>query len=156
MYSATVNDRAEFKLSPQDLVWDAVPTDSGYHIIHEGRSFDVTIVRALPAEKHYVLRINGRVYEVKIQDELDQLMHRLGLDKQTGPKINQIKAPMPGLVINVAVEVGQTVQKGESVLILEAMKMENVIKSPGDGKIKAVHVRQGSPVEKNQVLIELE
>ena len=67
-----------------------------------------------------------------------------------------VKAPMPGLVVEVPVVVGQTVAKGDKVLILEAMKMENVIKAVGDGVVKAVHASQGQPVEKGQLLIEME
>jgi biotin carboxyl carrier protein len=156
MHIAIVNDKTEFSLEPKGFDWDLVATASGYHVVHQGRSYDITVLRAHNPEKSYQFRINGQVYEVRVQDELDQLMRRLGLDKPSGPKINQIKAPMPGLVLKLFAEVGQTVQKGESVLILEAMKMENVIKAPGDGKIKSVSVQQGSPVEKNQVLIELE
>ena len=71
-------------------------------------------------------------------------------------KVGDIKAPMPGLVIEVAVEIGQTVTKGDKVLILEAMKMENVIKAAGDGVVKAIHTTKGQPVEKGQLLIEME
>ena len=63
---------------------------------------------------------------------------------------------MPGLVLDIPVEVGQEVEKGEGVLILEAMKMENVIKSAGVGTIKAIHIKQGEAVEKGQLLIEME
>jgi biotin carboxyl carrier protein len=63
---------------------------------------------------------------------------------------------MPGLVISILVEEGQEVQKGDSLLILEAMKMENVIKAAGKGVVKSIKVQQKNAVEKNQILIEME
>jgi biotin carboxyl carrier protein len=68
--------------------------------------------------------------------------------------VNHIKAPMPGLIIDLRVKEGDVVKQNDPLIILEAMKMENVIKSPGDGTVKAVKVQKGNSVEKNQVLIE--
>ncbi len=61
---------------------------------------------------------------------------------------------MPGLLLDIKVQEGQEVQKGEILLILEAMKMENVIKAPTDARIKHIKVQKGQTVEKNQLLIE--
>jgi biotin carboxyl carrier protein len=71
-------------------------------------------------------------------------------------KVNDLKAPMPGLIVDVKVQVGDSVKKGDIILILEAMKMENVLKSTGEGKVKAIKVVPKQNVEKNQVLIEFE
>jgi biotin carboxyl carrier protein len=79
----------------------------------------------------------------------------LGFSSKSTKKANEIKAPMPGMVLSVLVQEGQLVKAGESVLILEAMKMENVIKAPADCTVKQIKVKQGNAVEKNQVLIEL-
>ena len=68
--------------------------------------------------------------------------------------VNDLKAPMPGLIVDIKVQVGNAVKKGDIVLILEAMKMENVLKSAGDGTVKAIKVTPKQNVEKNQVLIE--
>ena len=71
-------------------------------------------------------------------------------------KINDLKAPMPGLIVDIKVQVGDTVKKGDTILILEAMKMENILKASGDGKIKAIKISIKQNVEKNQVMIEFE
>jgi biotin carboxyl carrier protein len=81
-------------------------------------------------------------------------LHNLGLDNIAAKKINDIKAPMPGMVLNILVGEGQQVKKGDSLLVLEAMKMENVLKSPTDGMIKKVVAIKGTAVEKNQLLIQ--
>ncbi|MBK8879597.1 MAG: acetyl-CoA carboxylase biotin carboxyl carrier protein subunit [Haliscomenobacter sp.] len=84
------------------------------------------------------------------------MVDRLGLAKHTITKIKEIKAPMPGLVLEISVKEGDTVEKGQSLLILEAMKMENVLKSPGDGVVKRIFVDKGRPVDKNQILLEMD
>ena len=86
---------------------------------------------------------------------VDLLVEHFGFSSKASKKANEIKAPMPGMVLSVMVTEGQNVLKGESVLILEAMKMENVIKAPADCIVKTVKIKQGNAVEKNQVIIEL-
>ncbi|MNR65826.1 2-oxoglutarate carboxylase large subunit [compost metagenome] len=68
--------------------------------------------------------------------------------------MKEIKAPMPGLVLNVMVQEGQEVGKGDNLLVLEAMKMENIIKSPDSGIVKKILITKGDKVEKNEVLIQ--
>jgi biotin carboxyl carrier protein len=77
----------------------------------------------------------------------------MGLENALTPKIANLKAPMPGLVLQVLVNPGDTVAKGDKILVLEAMKMENAIKSPTDGIISDVLAKQGMAVDKNQLLI---
>ena len=68
----------------------------------------------------------------------------------------QVIAPMPGMVLEILINNGETVTEGQPVIILEAMKMENVLKAPGDGVVKVIKVKKGDPVDKKQVLIEME
>ena len=100
--------------------------------------------------------MNGNNYSVEAKDKFDELLKQLGMDNLSSAKVNEIKAPMPGLVLKVLAKEGSEIKKGDSVLILEAMKMENVLKSPGGGKVKLLKVKAGDKVEKNQVLVVLE
>jgi len=127
-----------------------------FHVLHGEKTYLATLEKVDYQAKAFVFRINGEVYEVKIADQFDQMVERLGLHTQAAAKFKDLKAPMPGLVLEVMVETGQKVQKGDSLLILEAMKMENVLKSPGDGVVKKVKVEKGAAVNKNQVLLEME
>ena len=104
-------------------------------------------------EKTFTISVNGNKYQLAVKDKFDELLHSLGLDAMASKKVNEIKAPMPGLVLEVKVNEGDTVKKGDAILVLEAMKMENNIKSPTDGIVKKIHVKKGMAVEKNQVLI---
>jgi biotin carboxyl carrier protein len=127
-----------------------------FHLIANGFSYDVEVLSVDNAEKKVTLRMNNRLQVVTLSDAFDRLLHDLGMDKAVSHKVNNIKAPMPGLVLRLEVVEGAELSAGDKVLVLEAMKMENVIKSPGAGKVKNILVKPGTPVEKNQVLIELE
>jgi biotin carboxyl carrier protein len=78
------------------------------------------------------------------------------MENMNNQKVNEVKAPMPGLVLNILVEPGQEISKGDGLFVLEAMKMENIIKSPTDAIVKSIEVEKGIAVEKNQVLVKFE
>lgn len=157
MYQATINDSSTLEFDPKQLVWDiAVIREGEFHILKNGKSYNATVLKADYAEKAFQIRLNGNVYTIQVQDDFDRLVSSLGMEKMNKPKLNDLRAPMPGMVLLVNVSAGQAVKKGETVLILEAMKMENAIKAPADCVIKSVNVQKGTPVEKGLVLLELE
>lgn len=125
-------------------------------VTQNGETYNVEIAQLDMDNKTVVLRINGRKYKTAISDQFDQLLKDLGLEGLTEKKITDLRSPMPGLVVDILVEEGQEVKKGDAVAVLEAMKMENILKSPVDVVIKSVNVNKGVAVEKNQVLITFE
>lgn len=139
--------------SPID--WDLVKvSDNYFHIIYQHKSYRAEVVKADHSAKTFILKINGRNYPVAIKDKFELLLEKMGMNVAASNKILSIKAPMPGLIIDLKVKVGDEVKTGEPLLVLEAMKMENIIKSPGDGTVKSVKIEKGNSVEKGQVLIE--
>jgi biotin carboxyl carrier protein len=108
-----------------------------------------------PNTKHHLLTVNGREFPIEIKDELDIMIKDLGLDAMEDEIDKEIKAPMPGLVIDICISKGDLIKTGENLIILEAMKMENILKSPGEAKVKSVNIQKGETVDKDQVLIEL-
>lgn len=80
----------------------------------------------------------------------------MGLSVVASTKLDNIKAPMPGLIIDIMVKEGQSIEKGTPLLILEAMKMENVLKADGEGIVKSIEIIKGQAVDKGQILIEME
>lgn len=142
-------------LNDQPFAWDMVRVNENtFHILHNDRSFTAELVEMDAANKTVKLSINGHPYSVQLKDRFDLLLEQMGMSAVASAKINDIKAPMPGLIVGINVQPGDTVRKGDAVLILEAMKMENLIKAPGEGTIRNIRVAKGDRVEKNQVLIE--
>lgn len=129
---------------------------SEFNILLDHRSVNVKVIGFIPVGKRVKIEIQGESYEVEISDPLDQLLEKMGYQAGKTRLAKEVKAPMPGLVREVAVQPGQDVKAGDRLLILEAMKMENAIIVPADAKIKSITVQNGQPVEKGQVLVELE
>ncbi|MBK7138303.1 MAG: acetyl-CoA carboxylase biotin carboxyl carrier protein subunit [Bacteroidetes bacterium] len=130
--------------------------ESKFHIIKDNKSYDISVVSMDRKTKQCTISVNGKNYELKLSNELDQLLLKMGMGKSKDNKMDVVKAPMPGLVLHILVEIAQSIEKGDSLIILEAMKMENIIKATGSGIVKAIKVSTKDAVEKNQVLIEME
>lgn len=101
----------------------------------------------------FVLRINGRRVRIQMHDDLDEVAERTGARKATMRKTQALRSPMPGLVVNVWAQSGAPVRKGDVLLVLEAMKMENAIKAPADAIVAEVLCEPGQSVEKGSVLV---
>ncbi|MFZ1616957.1 MAG: biotin/lipoyl-containing protein [Flavobacteriales bacterium] len=127
-----------------------------YSVMHKGRSHNVLVQKKDVENGTVRMRIGGGTYTVALEDERTRLVQSLGLDKAKGTVVKELKAPMPGLVLKVLVKEGDAVKKNDPLLILEAMKMENVIKSTGDAVVKKIHALERSAVEKGQLLLSFE
>ena len=150
-------DREQYLVNGQKVNLDINKIDQNrISILHNNKSYLAEVVVLNKEEKTCIIKVNGNNYSLIINDQFDELLHRLGMDKLAGSKISEQKAPMPGLVLNVCVSVGDEVKKGDNLLVLEAMKMENIIKSPADLRVKSLKVKPGDKVDKNQVLISFE
>lgn len=149
-------DEFEFFFSQEEIDQaDIIPAQPGYfHVIRNSASVMVKIVDA-GDQKEFKAEVDGQSFHIQIKDELDQVLDTLGFNKVAVKQIKEIRAPMPGMVIDVAVVAGQEVAAGDRILILEAMKMENSILMHAPGVIKQVLVKKGQAVDKGQVLVEL-
>jgi len=163
MYKASVNgkqfeivsDNGSLSIDGQPVNWDLAEVGDGYfHIIHEHKSYRAELVKHDAQAKTFSFKINGRLYTVALKNKFDLLLEKMGMSANASAKVNNIKAPMPGLIIDLRVKAGDTVAAGDTLVILEAMKMENSIKSPGEATVRNVKVGKGDSVEKGQVLIE--
>ncbi len=129
--------------------------ENQFHVLLNQKSYNVEIVNINAETKSATMKVNNRIYECEIKDQFDDLLKSLGLDNLSSKKINDIKAPMPGLVLKVLVNEGQEFKKGDNLLVLEAMKMENILKAPVDGVVKSIRIKPGDKVDKNEVLLNL-
>jgi len=117
--------------------------------------FDVDIISTNDEYKVIELLVNGKFIEIELHDNYDRLIEKLGLDKKKAVNIKSIISPMPGLVISVLVKKNDSIVEGQQLIVLEAMKMENIIKSTTSGKVGEIYVSDGDAVEKNETLIKL-
>ena len=144
-------------LNGVDINWDLLDNgDNTFHIIKGTKTYKAALIEKDEAAKKMIIAVNGNEYTIDLKNKFDLLLEDLGMSNMASTKLANIKAPMPGLVFKIHAKVGDEIEKGDAILILEAMKMENVLKSPGEGKIKAILVKEGVAVEKGQVLVELE
>jgi biotin carboxyl carrier protein len=158
MYKIKVNSSHSFDVSKETTeTLDAVETSpNNYHVLQDNISIKASVIDSNFNEKLYSIKVNNTIYEVDINDALDQQIESLGFEIGSSKIVNEIKAPMPGLILEISVNEGQEVKENDALLILEAMKMENVINSPRDGIIKSISVKQSETVYKNSLLIAFE
>ena len=154
----------EIELDNHQIKIDGKPTeidlvkllDNKFHILDNHKSHNIEIIHADYTLKRFSIKVNNNIYDLNLQTELDMLLDKMGMSTSSNERMENVKAPMPGLVLDILVEKGQPINKGDNLLILEAMKMENIIKASGTGIIKDIKVNKKDAVEKNQVLIEVE
>jgi pyruvate carboxylase subunit B len=159
-FDCTVTDNESLVLDETEA--DALATDisvervgPGYlSLLVDGTSVSAA-VEPLDGNR-YRVTINGRMTEVQVKDERAMLLESFGLEAAADAGEAEIRAPMPGLVLDVLVSEGDTVEADEGLLVLEAMKMENELAAPGPGTVEAIHVSEGDAVEKDALLIELD
>ena len=167
MYKVKVNDKLEFEVekskdtlmvngSSVELDVQTLTHPNTSNVIYQNRSYNVEVVELDRTAKTAGVKVNGTRYTAQVEDQFDLLLKQLGMDAAAGTKIKEIKAPMPGLVLKIMVTEGAEVKKGDSLLVLEAMKMENILKSTTDGVIKKINVAQGDKIEKNTVLLQFQ
>jgi acetyl/propionyl-CoA carboxylase alpha subunit len=142
-------------LNGQPFAWDIADLGAGrFHVLHEGRSYNAEVISADYTTKSIALKINGQRVELNAKDRFDLLLERLGMSNAAATKVNELKAPMPGLIVDIRVTAGQAVLKGDPLLVLEAMKMENILKAPADGTVGSLKVNLRDNVQKGQVLVQ--
>ena len=162
-WQAHVDDQAyqiEFKagellVNDQVVEWSLTPLGNSYYsLIINGKSLPVVIETA--HDGTISVTAGSKKSSVKVLSRMDLLLEELGMDVGDAAAEKEVRAPMPGLVLQIGVSVGDEVSAGQALLVLEAMKMENELKAPADGIIKAIHAETGVAVDKNALLIEFE
>ncbi len=166
MLQLTVNDTNNYTVAREgdDTLINGAPANPDISlqpnglvsILHKGKSYTGTIVGVDRGNKEVTVKVNGQLYKTAIKEPIDLLLTNMGLDLKAMQKAEPVKAPMPGLVLKVLVTQGQQINKGDGLVILEAMKMENVLKASGPATVKAIKVSERTAVEKGTILIELE
>jgi biotin carboxyl carrier protein len=133
--------------------FESVSGQPVFSLIVDGKSHEAYVQEG---EDNWQVLMRGRLYPVKVEDEREKRLRAAagGGVAETGEF--HLKAPMPGLVVAVPVTEGQAVKKGQVLLILESMKMQNELKSPRDGKVNRIRVKPGESVEQRQALLSVQ
>ena len=153
-YSVEKNG-CETRVNEQTITWDLKWVGNRkIHLIQGSRSLEAELLAVDLETKTLQIRLGHKTTTILLKDRFDLLLEKMGMNAAGSGSLKEIKAPMPGLILDLKVAPGDVVKKGDVVLILEAMKVENSIKSPGDGVVKEVKVSLKQSVEKNQVLIQ--
>lgn len=163
MFTVTIQNKAYsvekteegLQVNGKSIYWDLKwVSDRKIHLIAGHRSIEAELIALDKETKTLKIRIGDKTADLQVKDRFDLLLEQLGMDLKASNVLKEIKAPMPGLILDLRVKAGDEVKKGDVILVLEAMKMENIIKSPGDGLVKNVKVSLNQSVEKNQILIQ--
>ncbi|WP_028290957.1 acetyl-CoA carboxylase biotin carboxyl carrier protein subunit [Olleya sp. ITB9] len=157
-FNTKVNDSLQFTIDSESAKnLDLIETKPQlFHLLEQSKPSNIQIIDSNFNTKTYTIKVNNNSYTVKIEDDLDALIKSLGFEVGASKMVNDIKAPMPGLILDIMVKAGDQVTVDTPLLILEAMKMENSIVSPRDGVIKSVSGTKGNTVDKGELLIEFE
>ncbi|MCS7060053.1 MAG: DUF2118 domain-containing protein [Anaerolineae bacterium] len=155
VYTIDIDREGEVVIDGQARPIDmrAIDEEGLYSLLANNQSFEALVEES---EDGYRVLIDGVLYHVRVVDErAKRLAEAAGAFTAAGGELS-IKSPMPGLIVATPVQAGDTVKKGQVVVILESMKMENELKAPRDGKVVAVKVQPRQAVEQNQVLVVIE
>jgi biotin carboxyl carrier protein len=157
-YNIQVDKEFDFEWTTEgnDTISIAPVNENTLSIIFNNKVYEVICEAADINSKSFQLKVNGAFHKVTLQDDLDILIREMGMKIVSKRISDNIISPMPGLLRQVNVQVGETLEAGHPVLILEAMKMENILKAAGSGIVKEIHVNPGQTVEKGQLLITIE
>ena len=133
-----------------EVDFESVSGQPVYSLILDGKSHEAYVA---PGDNNWEVLLRGRLYPATVEDEREKRLRSAagGGVAETGEF--HLRAPMPGLVVTILVEEGQPIKKGQVLLILESMKMQNELKSPRDGTLGRVRVKPGETVEQKQTLL---
>jgi biotin carboxyl carrier protein len=145
--------RYEGDLLPIDL---ADPEGTPIRVVTIGSEIHRIVVQKREGRGNYTIWVNGYRFDAEALDERTRAIREMSaaVEGPSGPA--PVKAPMPGLIVRVNVKVGDEVQAGQGVVVMEAMKMENELRASGAGRVRAIHADPGTAVEKGSLLVELE
>lgn len=130
--------------------------ENSYHVLFDEKSYNVEVSNINEVAKEVIVTVNNMKHKVRVKNEFDNMLKKLGFQNVDNLKVKNLKAPMPGLVVEILVNEGDNIKKGENIVVLEAMKMENNLKATDNVKIKKVITEKGKSVEKNDILITFE
>jgi biotin carboxyl carrier protein len=160
-YIATINQREylvdiidEGHVSVDGILYEidfeVVSGQPVYSLLLNGQSYEAHVYAT---EEEWQVLLQGRLYPVQVEDERERRLRTTLGARISDTGEFQLRSPMPGLVVSLPIKEGQPVTKGDVLLILESMKMQNELKAPRDGTVTRIRVKVGDNVEQKQILL---
>ena len=160
MITGIINSVVQLDLSQRDIgkfkVLEINHSKKEIILSNGSKKYECKILKENLINQSYIVKINGEISTIRLIKQVEKTIEKLGIQKGNQKNINILKAPMPGLILDVIVKESDLVKKGDPVIILEAMKMENILSSPVDGIVKEIKVNPEQTVEKNNILIKFD
>lgn len=150
-----LDDNSEFAIVNGDHVHFSILENSQHRLLVRVGTKVYKCDNIIVTDESINFSMNGELLHTKIKDDEQLLLEKLGFNTAKSDLKDLILAPMPGKILDISVSEGDNVEKGDSILILEAMKMENELKASMAGVIHLIQVKTGESVEKNQILLEI-
>lgn len=154
-HSVKINNSSEVEINNRKVTAEVSQINNNAYLLRfDNKVFEIT-VHKLEKDK-YGMVIDGCYFDVLVRTQLQENANDLQKIKNISAKKLNIKAPMPGLLLKLEKNIGDCVKVGEPLFILEAMKMENEIRSPANGIVKEILFKEGQSVEKNSIILTFE
>lgn len=151
----TLSDNSLVKVDGDDYHHELYPLSGDTYLLKlENKIYELSLNRN--EQGGYFVSVDGKSYDADIKTALQERASALIEQGNKTGHIAVVKAPMPGLILKIKKSIGDTVQLGESILILEAMKMENDLLAPMEGTLKEINAKEGTTVEKGYILFTIE
>jgi biotin carboxyl carrier protein len=150
-----VGNKALLKVDDLKYDLDIVEVENGvYSIIYNGHSYNVELIEGENSKK-FIVNTFAKTFNVEVIDAESKYMsnRNKGMEAEG---LNQIVSPMPGKIVKIPVKVGEVVVSGQTIIVVEAMKMQSEFKATGDKIIQAILVREGDTVDSHQLMVKLE
>ena len=154
-YTIEIIDEQHISVNGRQITVDfnSVSEQPLYSLLVDGKSFESFVY---PGDEEWEVLLMGRQYPVMVEDERERRLKAAAGSSVSEAGEFHMKAPMPGMVVTIPVEEGQEIEKGQVVLILESMKMQNELKSPRAGIVGRIRVKPGESVEQRQKLLSVQ
>ena len=152
-YTAVINGEIVKSVDPEDRIDVIKRQDGSFHLLINNKSHLVELVDADYSSRIFTFQSGIDQYQIKLKTDIEVLVEQMGFGTNGKARETEIKAPMPGLVLEVRIKPGDHVKTGDPLVILEAMKMENVISAGHDAIVDQVHIEKGQSVEKSEVML---
>lgn len=151
-YSVEVLDKRHISIEGKvmEVDFESISGQPVYSLLIDGKSYEAFVYSG---EDEWQVLLQGQQYPVTVEDAREKRLRAAAGGTLQGSGEFQLKAPMPGLVVAIPVEENQQIEKGQVLLILESMKMQNELRSPRAGKIERIRIKPGESVEQRQVLL---